>query len=220
MKDTRQLLRITLAGTGISFCGALPFGTLNTTAMQIAIENGCVKASLFALGVMLVETIYLSATLYAVDWIRKHQRLLSYAERFSVAVFMVIGGIYLYKAYYPLPSGEAYTIDGDYLAQGIFLSAINPAQFPFWIGWNTTLLSKGVLQANERYYACYICGAGLGTLTALGVFIAAGDLLQQNFALSQKYIHVVIGLVFVACAVVQHYKRVDKKMATKILINQ
>jgi threonine/homoserine/homoserine lactone efflux protein len=209
MKDTKQLLKITLAGIGISFCGALPFGTLNTTAMQIAIEKGCVEAFLFALGVMLIETIYLSVTLYAVDWIRKHQRLLVYAERFSVGVFLVIGGIYFYKAYYPLPPGETHTINGDYFVKGVFLSAINPAQFPFWIGWNTALFSKGLLQANERYYVSYISGVGLGTLAGLGVFVMAGNLLQQNFSLSQQYIHVIIGLVFVVCAVVQQYKGVS-----------
>jgi threonine/homoserine/homoserine lactone efflux protein len=207
MKDIKQLLKIALAGMGISLCGALPLGTLNTTAMQIAIEQGGTEAMLFALGVLLIEMTYLSITLYAVNWIRKHQQILIYAERLMVFIFLMIAGASFYKAFYPSPETQTYMIREGYIAKGILLSAVNPAQFPFWVSWNTALISRGLLQASERYYVSYIGGAGVGTFLGLAIFIATGNLLQRNFTLGQQYIHAVIGLVFVVCAIAQQYKR-------------
>ena len=60
-----KLLRIFITGLFISFLGTLPLGTLNIAAMQIAVSDGIWPALNFAIGVLLVEIIYVRISLVA-----------------------------------------------------------------------------------------------------------------------------------------------------------
>jgi threonine/homoserine/homoserine lactone efflux protein len=54
-----KLLRIFVSGVFISFIGALPLGTQNLAAMQIAISDGLHPALLFALGLVVADIFYI-----------------------------------------------------------------------------------------------------------------------------------------------------------------
>ncbi len=70
-----KLSRIFFTGMFISFLGSLPLGTLNIAVMQISISDGIWQASLFALGSLISEIIYVRLSLVAMDWVRKQQKL-------------------------------------------------------------------------------------------------------------------------------------------------
>ncbi|MGB8191604.1 MAG: LysE family transporter, partial [Chitinophagaceae bacterium] len=75
-----KLLRIFVTGLFISFLGTLPLGTMNIAAMQISVTDGLRPAFYFALGVLLIEIVYVRLSLVAMDWIRKNQRLFRILE--------------------------------------------------------------------------------------------------------------------------------------------
>lgn len=202
-------------GFGISFLGTLPLGALNTITIQIVLKRHYYDACLFATGVVVVEMVYLFLTLYSAGWIQKQQKLLSYAEWCTVLLFVGIGGNALYHVFYFSPAPNVNTVTETYFLKGVLLNSVNPAQFPFWLGWNTTLFSKKLLKPDAASYISYVAGAGLGGFAGLCVFIAAAGILQNNITLHQQYISAAIAVVCLICALMQLYKNIHKRSFKK-----
>ena len=78
-----KLLRIFWLGMMISFLGTLPLGTLNISAMQIAISDGSRPAVYFALGALLVEIIYVRISLVAMNWITGKKKIFRISKLLS-----------------------------------------------------------------------------------------------------------------------------------------
>jgi threonine/homoserine/homoserine lactone efflux protein len=94
---------------------------------------------------------------------------------------------------------------------GMFISALNPIQIPFWFGWSTVLFQKGVLEPENKQYNIYISGIGLGTLLGNFVFIFGGKWIVGNIANSGAYINWVIGGIFAVTAIIQLVKMLYHK---------
>ena len=69
------LLLLFGAGLLISFLGSLPLGTLNITAMQIAIQETIRRALQYALGVAIIELFYVRLSLKGIDWILANKKV-------------------------------------------------------------------------------------------------------------------------------------------------
>jgi threonine/homoserine/homoserine lactone efflux protein len=205
-------LKIFFWGIGISFAGTLPLGTLNITAMQIAISKSIVQAIWFSLGCVLVEMLALYATLVGAQWLLRQRRLLALMEWFTFFIMLLLA-LYSFLAatkaanYQNTPFSQH--IPAFFL--GVLLSAINPAQFPFWFGWNSFLLQKQVLHNSRLYYGYYISGAASGTLLGFLVFIVFGQWLAAQLVLTQQIINTTVGVVFLLTALLQAYKMWRKK---------
>ncbi|MCX6205423.1 MAG: hypothetical protein NTZ19_04130 [Bacteroidetes bacterium] len=52
----------------VSFLGQLPLGNMSFTATQVGLQEGFKKAWQFAIGVAIVEMVYLRFALIGMDW--------------------------------------------------------------------------------------------------------------------------------------------------------
>lgn len=86
-----SLVSIFFTGMLISFLGSLPLGSLNVSAMQVAITENIKNAILFSLGVTLVEIMYVRLSLQGIDWIVANQLLFTVLEWMTVLLFIVMG---------------------------------------------------------------------------------------------------------------------------------
>jgi threonine/homoserine/homoserine lactone efflux protein len=195
-------LWIALLGMGISFLGALPLGTLNITALQIAIQKGNRSAWQFAGGVALVEILYVRLSLTGISWVMKHTVWFDRLQWVSVFVFLVLGLVQLRQSFRPSQTAKAKSVSAGWppWALGLFLSAVNPVQIPFWFLWSTSLTASGWLIAEESYYLFYLLGIGTGTLLAMGLFIIGGKKIARRIGLEQKILQRVVGIVFILTA--------------------
>ncbi|MFT4022667.1 MAG: LysE family transporter, partial [Flavihumibacter sp.] len=134
-------LLILLTGMGISFMGSLPLGNLNVTAMQIAVTESTRKALWFALGVALVEIIYVRLSLNGVHWITAHASLFRYMEWAAVVIFAVLGAGSLWLAWRSDREQKSVVFNNriSRFLLGVGMSAVNPAQIPFWFAWSSYL---------------------------------------------------------------------------------
>lgn len=209
---TMKFLRIFFTGLSISFLGTLPLGTLNITAMQIAVSDGVEPALWFVTGALIVEVVYVRVSLVAMDWVFKHDRLFKWLEWITVLIIVALAISNLYASTQPgvhknvLLSG---TIHRFWL--GIMMSAVNPVQIPFWFGWSTVLFTKNVLQHNNAHYNAYIAGIGTGTFIGDLVFIFGGRLIVDRLDTNQKLLQIVIGLIFMITAVIMTWRNIKKK---------
>ena len=199
----------------ISFLGSLPLGTLNVAAMQIGIQESIIQAIYFSIGSLLVEMIYVRISLMGVDWIRKQEKLMKAMEWFTLIIILALAAGSFYAAAAKGDDAKNVFLENNMhrFLLGMFMSAINPVQIPFWFGWSTVLFTKKVLEPVKSHYNVYIIGIGLGTLIGNSVFIFGGKWLVQRISNSQQYINWVIGGIFAITAVIQAIKMLMQKDA-------
>ena len=203
-------MKVFAAGLLISFIGTLPFGVLNLTAFRLAHQHGIQQAVLFGTGATLVEVIYIRLTLSGNAWIFR-QPWISKLTWVSIVVLACLTLSSFWNAVSP-PTVYA-TTDSTMssLAQGFMLSAVNPLQIPFWLGWNSVMMSKAILHPDHRSDRLYLIGAVTGTWTGLLLFAVGGWLAGDHVHVDQHGLHAVIGLIYLFCLTVQVIKLVSKK---------
>ncbi len=197
---------------GISFLGTLPLGTLNIAAMQISVSDGIRPALYFSLGALLVEIIYVRLSLVAMDWVQRQQRFFRWLQWFTVLVIAALAVSSFIAAVSPHTDKNvilSHTIPRFLL--GMAMSAINPAQIPFWFGWSTALFTKKLLLPRNDHYNTYIAGIGLGTFLGNSVFIFGGQLIVNRLNANQGLISWIIGGVFAVTAIIMAWRIVKKK---------
>jgi threonine/homoserine/homoserine lactone efflux protein len=195
----------------ISFLGTLPLGTLNVAAMQISVSDGIRPAMYFSLGALLVEIIYVRISLVAMDWVQKQKRLFHMLEWFTVLIIVALAVSNFVAAASPHVRKNvilSHTIHRFWL--GVAMSAVNPAQIPFWFGWSTALFTKKILLPHNQHYNTYIAGIGLGTFLGNSIFIFGGQLIVNSLNAKQGLISWIIGGVFAVTAVIMSWRIVRK----------
>lgn len=208
-----DLLRVFFTGLVISLLGSLPLGTLNITAMQVAIQENTRNAVKFSLGVALVEILYVRISLTGMNWVVAHERLFYLLEWMTVFLFLALAASSFITAG---KSREQKNIllnnNMNRFILGFTMSAVNPVQIPFWFIWSTYLMSNGILAATTWQFNTYTAGIGIGTLLALAIFIFAGKWVVTKLNASQRIINITVGIIFVVSAAFQLYRVVSKPM--------
>jgi threonine/homoserine/homoserine lactone efflux protein len=201
----------------ISFLGTLPLGTLNVAAMQISVSDGIRPAMYFSLGALLVEIIYVRISLVAMDWVQKQERIFRMLEWFTVLIIVALAISNFVAADSPHAHKNiilSHSIGRFWL--GVAMSAVNPAQIPFWFGWSTVLFTKKILLPHNQHYNTYIAGIGLGTFLGNSIFIFGGQLIVNRLNANQGVINWIIGGVFAVTAVIMTWRILRKKEAVKL----
>jgi threonine/homoserine/homoserine lactone efflux protein len=209
-----RLAKIFFIGMLISFLGSLPLGTLNIAAMQISISDGVMAAMKFSLGSLLAEVIYVRLSLVAMDWIRKREFIFKMLEWVTLIIVLLLAASSFYAAMSPtVQENIVLSSTLPKLILGFAMSAVSPAQIPFWFGWSTVLLSKKILLPSNDQYNMYITGIGLGTMIGNCVFIFGGQLVADKLENNHHIINWAIGAIFLITAIIQVWKMMKKKDA-------
>lgn len=191
----KQPIQLFYWGLIISFLGSLPPGVMNVAAMQIAGKQGADAAFVYALGSMLAEVIIVRVALSGMSWLSRSRRFFQLLEWmtaallviFSIGCFAASGSLQDFSVLLPelvLPP----------FVTGVVLSVINPLHIPFWMGWSTVLMNRGLLLHGARRYNIYVTGIGTGTIAGFAVFIYGGQYLLKAFQSNQYLIYPAIGV--------------------------
>lgn len=207
-----KLIRILFTGMFISFLGSLPLGTLNVAVMQISMTDGMYPAAKFAAGALLAEVVYVRLSLFAMDWVRRQQKIFIILEWLTLLIVLALAVSSFYAAAHPTVNKNVIlssTLHRFWL--GLFMSAINPVQIPFWFGWSTVLFTKKILLPKNSHYNFYISGIALGTILGSCVFIFGGSIMGDMLSNNQHILNWIIGGIFLLTAIIQVVRMVRKK---------
>lgn len=204
----------------VSFLGELPLGTFNVAAMQIAISEGLLTAMFFAFGALTVEVIYVRISLLAFNWIRKQGLLLRVLNYITLFILLALAASSFYAAMQP---GETHNVVLSSKFPKFLLGAgmclMSPAPIPFWLGWSTVLFSKKILLPRNDHYNAFTIGIALGTFAGSCVFIFGGLLIAEKIKNNQHLIHWIIGGIFLATAIFQVWRILQKKDSAEKIIH-
>jgi threonine/homoserine/homoserine lactone efflux protein len=207
-----SLVIIFFTGMLISFLGSLPLGSLNVSAMQVAITENTKNAIQFSLGVALVEILYVRLSLQGIDWILANQQLFYILEWVTVFIFIVMAVSSFWIASKKDNAKKNILLNNkmNRFWLGFTMSAINPVQIPFWFIWSTYLLSNKILLPVALHFNIYTAGIGTGTLIGLALFVFTGKWLLNRLKASHRIINIIVGIVFIISAAIQLYRVVYK----------
>jgi len=207
-----KLFKIFTTGLFISFLGTLPLGTMNIAAMQISISDGIPPAMYYVIGALLIEMIYVRVSLVAMNWVFKHKNIFRWLEWISIVIILALAVSSFVAAADPVVKKNVLLSGGIHrFWLGVIMSALNPVQIPFWFGWSTVLFTKNILQHKNSHYNIYIAGIGSGTFIGNLVFILGGRFIVDVLNTNQKFLHWVIGFIFLITAIILTIKVLRKK---------
>jgi threonine/homoserine/homoserine lactone efflux protein len=202
------MLVVFMAGCLLSFLGQLPLGTVSITATQIAVQESIGRAWKYSLGVTLVEMIYLRLVLSGMDWIMRYEIVFSIMGWLTAIIFLVLGILCL-KMTGRSPENKKALMLGlsmDRFFLGLTMSALNPAQIPFWFIWSGYFMDMKWLSSSTSEFNWFTLGAGLGTLLGLGLYMVGGNWLVTKLRASTRQLNNAIGIIFILAAIIQFYR--------------
>jgi threonine/homoserine/homoserine lactone efflux protein len=191
----------------VSFLGQLPFGNMNLTATQLAVQEGYKNAWKYSIGIVIIEVIYLRLALTAMDWVVANQLIFKIMSWLTVVVFLGLGILSLVIAKKQTKEKKGLLLNNklDRFLLGVSVSAINPVQIPFWFIWSTQLLNSGVLKTTPLYFNLFTDGAAIGSIAGLVVYMYGGRWIINKMKASNKQLNVFMGIVFIIAALWQLY---------------
>ncbi len=207
------MLYILFIGFLVSFLGQLPLGNMSFTSTQICIQEGFAKAWQFAIGVAIVEMIYLRFALTGMNWVVQHRGWFLALGWLTVAMFFVLGILAFLTAQKQEGEKKPLLLNNKMhrFVLGLVMSALNPLQIPFWFLWTSTFIQAKILPVETVAFNVFTAGAGTGTLTGLAVYIHGGNWLVTKMKTSSKTLNKVMGIVFLITALIQLYRMVFTK---------
>jgi threonine/homoserine/homoserine lactone efflux protein len=203
-----QALSSLLPGLILSFLGQLPLGTMSITATQIAVQENFNKAWKYSVGVALTEMIYLRFILSGLQWIMVHRRLFIILNWITVIFFFILGLISFITAQKQDKTSKALLLNNnlDRFLLGMSMSAVNPAQIPFWIIWSDYFLNLGWLKPGFDDFNFFTLGTGFGTVAGLSVYMYGGNWLITKMKTSNQTLNKFMGIIFIVTAVIQIFR--------------
>jgi threonine/homoserine/homoserine lactone efflux protein len=196
------------SGCLLSFLGQLPLGTMSITATQIAVQESVSVAWKYALGVTLVEMVYLRIVLAGMNLLMRYEIIFSIMSWLTAVVFLILG-ILCIKHTKTRPDNKKTLMLGfsiDRFLLGLTMSALNPAQIPFWFIWSGYFMDMHWLSSSFVEFNWFTLGAGLGTLLGLWLYIVGGNWLVVKMKASTRQLNNAIGIIFIVAAIIQFYR--------------
>lgn len=188
----------------ISFLGSLPFGTLNITAFNIAATQNINDAILFSMAVVFIELLAVLVTLKGVNKINFKSKFFYYATPLAVILLLYLAISNFISATNPQEMNmdtHVFPMIQSPILLGLLLSILNPLHIPFWMGWNTVLTGKGLLENTKKMHQLYMIGIGTGSITAYLIFIFSGDFIFKNHQEYNYIIAFILGSLYVGFAI-------------------
>ena len=212
MTNIVTMLTTLFFGFLVSFLGQLPLGNMSFTATQVGLQEGFKKAWQFAIGVVIIEMIYLRFALIGMDWVVMHRMVFLGLGWLTVVLFLVLGIMAFITARKQQVEKKALVLNNNIhrFLLGMMMSALNPVQIPFWFLWTSTLIQAKMLAVNPFAYNLFTIGAGTGTIAGLAVYIHGGNWLVNKLKTSNKTLNMVMGIIFLLTALLQLYRIVYK----------
>lgn len=207
------MIYILFIGFLVSFLGQLPLGNMSFTATQICIQEGIQSAWKYAIGVAIVEMVYLRLALTGMDWVVQHRILFLALGWLTVAMFFVLGVMVFITARKQHAQSKTILLKNkiNRFVLGVTMSTLNPVQIPFWFLWTSTLIQIKILPIQNLTFNLFTAGAGTGTLAGLAVYIHGGNWLVTKIKASNRTLNKIMGVIFIITSLIQLYRMLYKR---------
>jgi len=196
-------LIVILIGAAASMIGALPFGLVNLTVLNVSQEQGYKPAMRIAHGASVIEVLFGLISILAGSLVYQQLEGNSTVSYIAASV-LVAGGIFFFFKK-QVPAEKQATTSSGFL-KGAILNLVSIQVFLFWIVAIAFLSARGLIQYHPLSIVGFLSGIWLGKMGILYLYMKLGNrLLTRSTPISQN-INRVIGFVLVGMAFIQFLK--------------
>ncbi len=189
-----------------SFVGTLPFGTINVSIAEMAIQRGTRVAISMAIGAALVEFFqsYIALTFYHI--LTHNPAMERTIILICIPIFLLIGVYYLFKKNHTShkPIIKAANVIGA--AKGFVLSSLNLMAIPYYVFIGGYLASSNYISLRAEFIAAYSAGVVLGSFLTFFIYAKLGQVIKRRSEKMSLYASKIVGLIFIAIAISQAFR--------------
>jgi threonine/homoserine/homoserine lactone efflux protein len=192
----KSFSKIFFWGALISFVGSLPPGTMNIVATQITAQQGYRAGTLYSIGSMLAEVIIVRLALGGMKRLMSCRQIFHFLDIVTAILLLLmtigcfVAAVQMNDFVHILPKSSWHPF-----WVGLFISAVNPLHLPFWLGWTTLMMNKGIVTPQAKSLNVYVLGISFGTMLGFLTFIYGGYYLMTVFRDRQFEICIAAGSV-------------------------
>lgn len=204
-----QNIKNIFVGFLVSFIGSIPLGYLNVIGFEIYNKQGIIPTVFFLLGVILIEFFVIYFTLVFANRLAANKKLTQCIEGFSIIFMLILAYVFYVSASDTTTQTDEFSASGNWkiFTSGVFLSAINFIQIPFWTGWNLWLLNGKHIEISGKRKYFYVFGTVAGTFFGMLTLILSLHYFASNVDFLSKYLmQIIIPLVFLGFGIFQGIK--------------
>ena len=185
------------------FLGTLPFGTINVSIAEMAIQRGTRVAISMAIGAAVVEFLqsYIALSFYHI--LTHNEEMERTIILICIPIFLVVGVFYLFKKNHNFqkPTTKAANVMGA--AKGLVLSSVNLMAIPYFVVIGGYLASANYISLKAEFIAAFSSGVVLGSFITFFIYAQLGQVIRKKSDKMSKYASKVVGMIFIAIAISQ-----------------
>lgn len=185
------------------FLGTLPFGTINVSIAEMAIQRGTRVAISMAVGAALVEFFqaYIALTFYHI--LTHNEEIERSIILICIPIFLVAGIYYIFKKNHTVHAPTTKAANAIGAAKGIALSSINLMAIPYFVFIGGYLASANYISLKAEYIATYAAGVVLGSFMTFFIYAKLGIVIKRKSEKMSHYASKIVGIIFIAIAISQ-----------------
>ncbi len=180
-----------------SAIGITPPGLINMTAAKVSIEEGRIRAFVFASGAVLIILLQTFLAVVFAKFIDKNPSVVILLREIGLVIFI---GLTFY--FFLTSNNIKNKKNEDHIKSkksrfflGMFLSSLNFFPIPFYVFVSVTLASYGYFSFEKYSVYSFVLGSGLGALFAFYCYIAFFKKLENKTEFLLKNMNYIIGSI-------------------------
>lgn len=185
------------------FFGTLPFGTINVSIAEAAIQRGIRVAISMAVGAAVIEFFqaYVALTFY--DILTHNPAMERTIILTCIPLFLLVGVYYLFKKNHTIHPPTTKAANAMGFAKGIALSSINLMAIPYFVVIGGYLASSNYISLRPEFIAAYSSGAVFGSFLTFLIYAKLGQVIKRKSEKMSRYAAKIVGLIFISIAISQ-----------------
>jgi threonine/homoserine/homoserine lactone efflux protein len=190
-------------GIVLSFVGLIPFGAINITTAEEAINKGMKSALLVAAGAAIVAFVQAFVALKFSSLFTENPTFDLIFRWVSIPVFIGISVYFLTKRPKPKQAANPAALKGG-LLKGIIVSSLNMLAIPYWVFYTVYLTCMKWIDPGQNInILIFGIGVIIGSLFILAIYARMGVYTQKNAQRISKVASKGAGIIFLFFAVMQ-----------------
>ncbi len=195
-----------LYGTIACIIGALPFGLVNLSVVDISINKSEKEAITFSLGASFIEILFSLAGIIAGQQLAKNIEDNVFIE-IGIISILLISSVYFFTKKYSPGNNPRYEI--PFLFKGMFFNLISLQVLLYWFLAIAFLESNVNIQFDIFCTVGFLAGAGFGKMLTLLFYRLISRKIRKKASSISKRINQIIGVLLLLVAIFQIIKAIS-----------
>ena len=194
-------LTFLIIGFIISVIGALPFGLVNLTVLNVAYKKGNSMAMNISHGAAIVEVLFGLIAILTGNLIHQFINENIVINYFIIAVLSISGLLFIIKRRKEMKEENRSKTYGFF--KGVLLNMVSFQVLLFWLIAITFLSSRQIIEFNIIAILTFIMGIWIGKMAVLCFYILLSHKIISRSRILSKNIDKMIGIVLFIIAAIQ-----------------